>query len=112
MSLNLPEEWQFITLANEAIAYDVYAGEGRYSPSQQVVQNTLWLQAKATDLQGGKLLASKTRVVYAWNEKLATIAPKIGDVLQRVDNTRWTVKDVDAQAFGNRYRLVVLKEVG
>lgn len=60
---------------------------------------------------GGGLLRQTQLVWHLWTEKLGSIVPKIGDVIEDSASVRWTVTLVEIQSYVQRYRLTCQREV-
>jgi hypothetical protein len=80
-----------------------------------VAQPALRRAASAQDLASEPALLEKTMTVFhLWAENLpdGAAAPKKGDKVEEADGTTWTVRSVESQCMGQRFRCLCLLDRG
>ncbi len=91
----------------ETVTYESRISES--SVSSTSVSRTLWLTIRKDRLPSDSILHKMDLTVELPVATLGSVVPKMHDVMQRSDGTRWVVQLVELVATANEYRVHVIR---
>jgi hypothetical protein len=111
VTLDLADD--FLVVDNlEDVTYFVKTSDGATPyPTGVDVADVLRRATDKSLLANDKSLARGSTVFHMWTANLGDITPKVNDRVEDADTTTWTVKTVELQTLGTRYKLTCAKEV-
>ena len=108
MPLDTSKLWSHIE-GTETVTYYVRTVTNAFADGKQV-HNAKRRAASKNELQTSGLFGKVALTWHLWRVKLGGITPKPNDKIKDARGRYWSVKEVEVQSFGNRFRLTCIEE--